>query len=195
MARRTDSLTESVAHYIAEVAPRRRTAARFYESQSTLVDVIRVAARAEDARGKRLSHQRRIPRSSRLSLEAGLLRQRRRIKKASSFEALHEVVAEVAKSIRSIGPLTVYDTALRVGAWLRLEPAVVFLHAGTRIGARRLGLDVSSGTLSPKALPPAFDALRPDEVEDVLCIYKDVFGHTMGARRRRDCLPPAALCA
>ena len=39
-----------------------------------------------------------------------------------------------------LGELTVYDVAHRIGAYLQLEPDVVYLHRGTRIGARYLGL-------------------------------------------------------
>jgi hypothetical protein len=65
--------------------------------------------------------------------------------------------------------------ALRIAPWLRLTPALVYLHAGTRVGAEKLGLDVSGETLDPKELPRAFAVLRADEVEDVLCIYKKSF--------------------
>jgi hypothetical protein len=40
-----------------------------------------------------------------------------------------------------------YDTALRIGAKLKLFPTKVYLHAGTRLGARALGLDDSAATL------------------------------------------------
>jgi ABC-type arginine/histidine transport system permease subunit len=67
----------------------------------------------------------------------------------------------------------VYDTALRLGANLRLLPREVYLHAGTRRGARALGLDYRSESVSMRLLPAALRRLRPYEVEDVLCIYKD----------------------
>ena len=43
--------------------------------------------------------------------------------------------------IRGIGVLTVYDVATRIAAHLDLEPARVYVHAGTAEGARALGLN------------------------------------------------------
>jgi hypothetical protein len=57
----------------------------------------------------------------------------------------------------------------------------VYLHAGTRRGARALGLDHGSDSVSPNQLPPALRRLQPHEVEDVLCIYKDWLSSPNGA--------------
>jgi len=68
------------------------------------------------------------------------------------------------RGIPGIGELAIYDTALRIAAKLRFEPAVVFLHAGTRIGANE-----------------SFSRAM-----DVLCICKDRLGKKK-SRRVRDC--------
>src|SRR5215468_2342022 len=65
----------------------------------------------------------------------------------------------------------VYDTALRIGAKLGVFPKEVYLHAGTRVGARKLGLDASKPTVKMSFLPTHLRTLRPHEVEDVLCIF------------------------
>jgi hypothetical protein len=92
---------------------------------------------------------------------------------AKTFEELHRVILDKIADIHGMGELTVYDTAVRIGAKLSLEPAVVFLHAGTRIGAKALGLDASKKFIARKIFPPEFGPLSPAEIEDVLCIYKD----------------------
>ncbi|MBI1997211.1 MAG: hypothetical protein HYW03_03845 [Deltaproteobacteria bacterium] len=69
----------------------------------------------------------------------------------------------------------VYDTALRIGARLGLEPERVYIHSGTRVGARRLGLDWRAKWIEPKDLPKPLRSLPPWQVEDILCIYKDWF--------------------
>ena len=92
--------------------------------------------------------------------------------KAKSFEDLHKTVAATISSIPGIGELTIYDTALRIGAKLQLEPNVVFLHAGTRAGARWLGLNVSGDSLRVTDFPRALQNLKAREIEDLLCIYK-----------------------
>jgi hypothetical protein len=67
--------------------------------------------------------------------------------------------------------LIVYDTSTRIGGFLRLKPARVYLHAGTRQGAAALGFG-NREWLLPQDLPRAFGKLRPDEIEDCLCIFK-----------------------
>ena len=72
--------------------------------------------------------------------------------------------------MRGIGELAVYDIACRIGAFLGFRPDRVYLHAGTREGARALGLRGAS--VRKIDLPGAFGCLSPAEIEDCLCIYK-----------------------
>jgi hypothetical protein len=90
-------------------------------------------------------------------------------------------VDAAVRSVRGIGELYAYDTALRLGAHLRLLPRHVYLHAGTRRGARALGLDHRAKSLATTSLPAALRRLRPHEIEDVLCIYEDWLGTARGA--------------
>jgi hypothetical protein len=66
----------------------------------------------------------------------------------------------------------VYDTAVRIGAYLGLEPDRVYLHAGTRRGARALGLGAGREWLEIRELPVQFRRLNGRRLEDILCIYK-----------------------
>jgi hypothetical protein len=75
-------------------------------------------------------------------------------------------------TIRGVGALAVYDIAHRMGAYLGQEPDAVYLHAGTRKGAAALGLKGEMVELAE--IPSAFHKLPPAEIEDCLCIYKDV---------------------
>src|ERR1700730_9584939 len=84
--------------------------------------------------------------------------------------------AELAWYVPGIGELYVYDTALRLGAKLGVFPEKVYLHACTRIRVRNLGLDARSTALRMASLRRALRSLKPREVEDVLCIFKDRFG-------------------
>ena len=65
-------------------------------------------------------------------------------------------------------------SASRIGAKLNLFPEKVYLHAGTRLGARSLGLP-NVPRLSVSEFPKEFRALKPHEIEDALCIFKDEF--------------------
>ena len=155
---------------------------RWFAIQPNLEEAIRQAALARSPKGKRLSHQRRIPNAVLTESYRQLLDSLATLREAQSFEALHALVASRIGGIKGIGELTTYDTALRIGAFLRLEPNVVFMHSGTRTGAKRLCLDASRDFLTVDELPPAFRALRPRQIEDVLCIYKDHFGQTKSVR-------------
>ena len=90
----------------------------------------------------------------------------------SAFADLYELVDSLTGNIRGLGDLYVYDTALRIGARLRLEPEAVYVHAGTKRGANRLGLPAQHSTLPMQSLPSQLANLKPMEVEDLLCIYK-----------------------
>ena len=68
--------------------------------------------------------------------------------------------------------MTVYDTALRIGAYLRLEPKEIHLHTGARDGAKALGFRGGRRSLRPNELPRSLRRLKPYEIEHCLCIYK-----------------------
>ena len=69
-----------------------------------------------------------------------------------------------------------YDTALRIGAFLRLESDAVYLHCGVTTGAAHLGFARSRMRIEVGELPPSLRGLKPYQVEDILCIYKDALG-------------------
>ena len=146
---------------------------RFFEIQRSLGDTVRLASLAQGPGGKRLSHQRRIPgrvlNRVREVLESALTD----LGASSNFDELHARIAALIGHIPGVGELMVYDTALRIGAKLGVEPDYVYLHAGTRTGARALGIDPKQKKVPLAALPVAFRKQRAAEAEDVLCIYKE----------------------
>lgn len=142
---------------------------QFFRIQRSLTNAVTKAAFAETPSGKRYPHQRRIPRSALVKVHQALLQTD--LGKASSFADLHETIKRVIGDIRGVGELMVYDTAHRIGAYLGLRPGQVYVHAGVREGARALGLNRTK-TISRTELPPPLRKLRPEHVEDCLCIYK-----------------------
>jgi hypothetical protein len=92
-----------------------------------------------------------------------------------TFETLHGVVSKAIGPIHGVGKLMVYDTALRIGAYRRLSPNRVFLHADVREGAKALGLDSRPESLPMSTLPAALRNVAPAEAEDILCIYSSRF--------------------
>lgn len=76
-----------------------------------------------------------------------------------------------------------YDIAHRVGIFRKLEPEVVYLHAGTRQGAKELG--IRGKVVSRRELPAEFRSLSPSELEDLFCNYKDA----LAGAALPDCMP------
>ncbi len=166
------TLTEIVTAYQSDYRERCDDELRFYASQSAFAAAVWLAGLAEGRGGRRMAHQRRIPRAV---LERSTARLKARIKgleRAPSFEALHDVVAGAISDIHGIGELTIYDTALRIAAHRRLKPKRVYLHAGTREGAVALGIARGREWIVPEELPVPLRRLRAAEIEDCLCIYK-----------------------
>lgn len=188
------TLAEIVADYISNKRPKALKEMRFFEIQKSPSDAIRRAALCELPSGKRHKHQRRIPRALLEQVEGRLQAIGRKLARAESFTELHAAVNEEIGGIKGIGALTVYDIAHRIGAHFGKDPERVYLHAGTRVGARAFG--ISGDSFDPKILSKEFLRLAPSEIEDCLCIYKDQLrGITSGkgklgcgvAERQRDC--------
>jgi hypothetical protein len=142
----------------------------FYRSLPTLRDAIDAAGMAKRPDGKRCDHQCRIPREVLEEVRDNLLARLKAIEAAASFDGLREIVDECR--VPGFADLSVYDTALRLGAFLKLSPDKVYLHAGVRKGAKALGLDTSGRYLMRDQLPAELRRLRPEQVEDFLCIFK-----------------------
>lgn len=167
-------------HVIADeyLQHHRRRAQRelaYFRILPTDENAISRAALAQLPSGKRHPHQYRIPRAALDENRRHLLNNLPALRQAQSFDELFELIAAASGPIPGIGPLAVYDTALRVGARFGLEPAKVYLHAGTRAGAKALGLDWTAHAIEMNELPAELRTLTAREAEDVLCIYKDEF--------------------
>ena len=183
-----NSLPRIVKNYISRFRKNAEEELRHFSSQRTLKDAIKLAALARGPNGEKLSHQWRIPVSVLEESHRRLHAASHKIEKTQTFEELHQLILEKIGSIRGIGELAVYDTALRIGAKRKLPPSEVFLHAGARDGAINLGLDVSRGTIRRCELPLHFKKLEARDVEHLLCLYKDHLG------RCKKSAPPPKSC-
>jgi hypothetical protein len=173
---RAASLEELVNEYLA----RRNACAddlAFYREAPTWREAVERATTAEwlNAKGevKRHPHQRRIPEAS--------LRQATRILKkadlqsAKNFDDLHNRIEHATRNVWKFKALTIYDTAHRIGACMkpRLRPKCIYLHRGTRQGARALGLGHGKDKLAMSELPPAIRRrMNAEQAEDFLCHRK-----------------------
>lgn len=148
---------------------------RWFRSQPTSGDAISWAALARGQGGKKLDHQWRLKNSDLVQAEAALLDVEKDIVNSKTFDELYGVVWKAVRHIWKNPELYCYDTAQRIGAKLGLKPDKVYLHRGTRIGARRLGLNTGGATIEISALPDGLRGLDASALEDILCIYKDEF--------------------
>jgi hypothetical protein len=190
------SLSEIITDYIRRYRDRARAEMRFFEIQRSPSEAIHKAAVCTLPSGKRHPHQRRIPKALLEQAEARLQAIRRNLARAADFSALHRLVENEIGSIKGIGALTVYDISHRIGAHFGKVPRLVYLHAGTRIGARVF--NIGGDSFDPNKLPKQFSRLTASEIEDCLCIYKDELrdrAHSGSTRRRSGCSVAVRRCS
>jgi hypothetical protein len=149
-----------------------------------------VRSRGED--GKMHNHQTRVPEAIREEFGSECRLQRRNIdltmkSKMDKFDALHDLLDSIKP--KGIGPVTLYDVATRIGAFLGVDPTSLYLHAGVREGINLLNDGENGAYFDRKewskiervpqdrlrGIWPEFSALPPDEVEDLLCTYRNAF--------------------
>jgi hypothetical protein len=144
-------------------------------AQRTLQGAIHSATLSENAAGQKHPHQYRLKRTDLENFEANLLQNKSAIQTSADFDSLHTIVKESA--CKGIGELTIYDTAVRLGAFLNLYPDRIYLHAGTRVGANKLVPNLTGAAINKSQLPVPLrnSDLNCYELEDLLCVYKDQF--------------------
>lgn len=185
------TLEDVVSDYISEHRPRVTREMNYYAGQPSLEAAIEVAGLAR-LNGKRHAHQRRIPAAVLRHATDRLLEAADELQSCQSFDELFHLVEAVIRPIEGIGEMAVYDAALRLGAYLRLAPELVYIHMGTRTGLTKLGLYRGQTAISPAKLPEAFRRLEPREIEDCLCIYKaHLRPESPGRPRPQTVTPPA----
>ena len=178
--KKQDTFENVVNEYILNHREKNGKEYRFYKIQPSLEKAIEVATLSKLPSGKRHWHQRRIPHEilerARIRLLAA------KLDECKSFSQLIEKISWELEEIKGIGDLTVYDISHRIGLYLGLEPKLVYLHAGTRAGAKAIGIGRGKQTLFVKDLPEAFGVLKPSEIEDCLCIYETELKKIYGTR-------------
>jgi len=171
----TGIFAEIVNDYICRFKKKAEEELEYFKSQRSLKEAVSKAALARKPSGRKFSHQKRIPKSVLEKAQKILLSNIDEIATAKSFDHLHDMIEKLVRSIRGIGELYIYDTALRIGAKLGFEPDKIYLHRGTREGAKHLGLNFNKKYLEITEVPAELRTLKPREIEDLLCIYKNQF--------------------
>src|SRR5262245_56682815 len=156
------SYAEIVTHYKAEKKPKAKNERRWFRIQRKVYEAVRLAGLAQAPGGKRFRHQHRLSPSILQRASRSLLRRLRVLGKSRSFHELFQRVEATIGPIKGVGPLMVYDTALRIGARLGLEPEMVYVHAGTGHGAVALGFGRARTTIALSELPKPMNELSPE---------------------------------
>ena len=173
MAASASELKKIARSYVQNCRRHAQAELAYFQGLQTPEEALTRAATARLRNGKH-SHQNRIPPAVLEESRRRLVDNLRRIKNAQSFDDLFDLVERISGPIHGIGELAVYDTALRIGARFGLEPTKVYLHAGTRDGAKKLlGINGRRKTIELEELPAALRSFSAREIEDLLCIYKD----------------------
>ena len=122
-----------------------------YSTLSKLEDVITHASCAHmppfNSYPKRHPHQRRLRKSTLSEIYKQL--QLIRFSGYNTFSGLYDTIEKQISPIYGAGPVMIYDTSLRIGAFLKLKPELIYLHAGARSGAKALGIPGNRITLNP----------------------------------------------
>lgn len=145
-----------------------------FDKASSLGEAISIATKSIKKNGKRHPHQYRLPKNVLNEAEKVLLARQIELNNCRKFGDLFLIVKSELSPIFGAGTLYIYDVAHRINfLWLKsLEPEHVYLHAGARIGARKLG--VKGEVLPPSAFPaPIPTRLKPWQIEDFLCVMKN----------------------
>lgn len=171
------NLTAVVLHYRRWHQARSKAELDLFAAEASLARAVRRAALAKTPSGKRYPHQRRRKSEALKKGAEKLASVLSKIDAATNFAKLLAVVNDAVRTVSDLGELYVYDTALRIGAYKGILPTRVYLHAGTREGAKALELDFERRrvALDTFEVPEPLRALAPHELEDVLCIYKRYF--------------------
>lgn len=167
-----------LAHYAAGAEARARETQWWTADDQPFETVIRRAALSTHADGRRHTHQNRIPGTVLQTCAERLIGEADALEKSPRFYDLLERIEAIYRPIRGAGELLAYDTADRIRHRLGLASEhLVYLHAGTRVGARRLnGRRFGRGeawSMMRLQFPHALRVLDNHELEDFLCLYKD----------------------
>jgi len=156
---------------------------------------VRRACASRNALGKMHNHQSRVRESDRVIFGDEIISNARAVEdfaRLEGFDSMHDYLDHIKP--QGIGPVTVYDVAVRLGAYLGIEPQSLYLHAGVRQGwiSMKLALEGvawptrgAGSTLAQiraearrpyirrEDWPKPLQVLTADEAEDFCCTYRE----------------------
>lgn len=164
---------------------RRDTVITLCAAADTFEEAVWLATNSIGETGKMWSHQVKVRRTSRDEFARLIIRDQDIIDKwCGDFWELHMHLDKIRPW--GIGELTAYDVAVRIGAYLGMEPHLLYLHTGVmegwlalirRFPERRFSENhyrilkaVDASDLYPPLLTVSID-----DAEDFICTYRSVF--------------------
>lgn len=176
MASSKVDLDAVVRLYTTERRSKKRAELETFRRQKSLDSIVAQAAHANMADGRRHGHQRRRSGNAMRLAAPTLLIRRESLDTARTFDELLNSVRSLLSHIEDIGPLYTYDVSLWIGAFLKLEPERVYLQRGALEGAIAIGIATpKTPYLEMSEVPHPLSPLKPYEIEDALCLYKEYF--------------------
>ena len=148
---------------------------RKYQSLENIEKAINNSALALDIKNQKSDHQYRIKIEALELSRKTLLHNKKKISSCKDFNSLLKLIETLLEDVKGLGELYYYDTSLKLGSYLKIFPDYIYLHRGTREGAKYLGLDYKKVYVNKSDLPNELQILEPYELEDFLCIYKNNF--------------------
>ncbi|MGB7442794.1 MAG: hypothetical protein WA919_17150 [Coleofasciculaceae cyanobacterium] len=138
----------------------------------TWSEAIERAWRSRFENGKMHPHQRRVADKLDEGLEVSLS-DNIQPDNFNNFESIYSWIKSVTDRVKGLGVTTAYDVTRRLGAWLNMQPTLVYLHGGAAEGAKKLGIE--GETVSLNNFPTEIQKLGATHAENFLCIYKENF--------------------
>lgn len=152
--------------------------------QPTFVELLDAAKemRWHSEKGKD-SHQWQLKNSAIAAFAGKLDASGQDIERRKNFEDTLEIIERLGKTTWGIGPLTVYDTTLRLCQPRGMNPKDVHLHQGAWDGASHLKIPGlrNNAPNKPGLFPKELQVLKPWEIEDFLCVCKGQLGRLFPA--------------
>lgn len=157
-------------------------------------EAVWIAVASKRRNGKMHSHQTKVGIDARREFGYRIITEfnaEGRLTTPKTFARFHDTLWEIRPE--GIGPLTTYDVATRIGAYLELEPVEIYLHTGARAGWNAMVGDqpliVVGDRVPPGLWPAPLRQLTADQAEDFLCTYRDTLA---GIRRDKEGWPWSA---
>lgn len=121
-------------------------------------------------------------------VELNLLNRIKDLRGCTEFAQIMQIVEQCRE--KGFGELAIYDTAVRIGAFLGIVPDRVYLHAGTREGIKVLEEKgyLQEGSHKRKSIglnemPNEFSCLSADEIQHFACCKKSDMNKFLDIRK------------